>query len=243
MSATLPTNLALVGEDLARATQRDALRSAKRRRYAAAVVVLGLLALTGTTAIANGWLFGSEPALKAAPGLVGEGTDAVPDDAVSAANAYSRAVAQQQAEHPDSHQPPPMGTVNPGASRTLLTSLGSEQRVLSSIPTSSGGVCLSLTGFPPQCPPTFPAGREIIFFIEPPRAGTTVIWGIARAEVTAVEAVAPDGESTDARLANNAFFLELSERPVRLVVHLRDGSSDAEAISACPLSTPYCATP
>ena len=67
MSATLPSNLARVGEDLARATQRDAQRSAKRRRYATAAVVLALLALTATTAIANGWLFGSEPALKAAP--------------------------------------------------------------------------------------------------------------------------------------------------------------------------------
>jgi hypothetical protein len=243
VSATLPRNLALVGEDLARATQRDAQRSARRRRYAIAVVVLGLLAVTGTAAIANGWLFGREAALEAAPGLVGGDSDAsrVPSEVIAAANELSRSETQHQAEHPDANQPPPMGSVDPGAARTLLTGLGGDERVLTSIPTKSGGVCLALTGLAPQCPPTFPAGREIIFYFATPHAGTTVIWGIARDEVTAVDAVTADGTTTRARFAHNAFYVELTDaRPVRLVAHLQDGSSDSEAVHACPLSTPNC---
>lgn len=244
MSATLPNNLARVGEDLARATQRDAQRSTKRRRYATTALVLALLALTTATAIANGWLFGSEPALKAAPGLVQGGSDASPaaGEAIEAADELARSEATHRAAQPGSPWPA-MGAVDPGATRTLLTDLGESHRELSAIGTTSGGVCVTLTGFDPQCPPDFPAGREILAFIVTSQSGATVIWGIAREEVTAVEVVAADGSITPTRFAHSAFFAELADggRPVRMVVHLRDGSTHSRAAApACPLSTPNC---
>ena len=55
----LPSNLAVVGEDLARATLSDARRSLKRRRLVTCAVAFALLALTASAAIANGWLLGA----------------------------------------------------------------------------------------------------------------------------------------------------------------------------------------
>ena len=44
-----------------------------------------------------------------------------------------------------------------------------------------------------------------------------------------------DDRSITARLANNAFYLELSDgQATRLVVHLADGSSDDVPLPACP---------
>ena len=57
----LPTNLALVGEDLARATLRDVRRSAKRRRAVTVALILALVVVAATTAIANGWLLSDTP--------------------------------------------------------------------------------------------------------------------------------------------------------------------------------------
>jgi hypothetical protein len=58
----LPENLALVGSELAGATARDARGSSRRRRR---VLVLGVAALaiavTGASALADGWLGGSPP--------------------------------------------------------------------------------------------------------------------------------------------------------------------------------------
>lgn len=64
---TLPSNLAMVGEDLARATQRDARRAIQRRRLVTYAIAFALLALTASAAIANGWLFDETPTVKAVP--------------------------------------------------------------------------------------------------------------------------------------------------------------------------------
>jgi hypothetical protein len=69
--SALPANLARVGDDLARATARDAQRSRKRRRAATCVAVLVLLALMATAAVANGWLLGESPTADAVPSLAG----------------------------------------------------------------------------------------------------------------------------------------------------------------------------
>ena len=58
----LPTNLALVGEDLARATLRDVRRSLRRRRRRdARDHPSRVLVVTATAAVANGWLFNETP--------------------------------------------------------------------------------------------------------------------------------------------------------------------------------------
>ncbi|MDX6563698.1 MAG: hypothetical protein QOD65_3512, partial [Gaiellales bacterium] len=65
----LPSNLAMVGEDLARATARDAQRSLQRRRLVTYAIAFALLALTASAAIANGWLLDETPAVQALPSL------------------------------------------------------------------------------------------------------------------------------------------------------------------------------
>lgn len=64
---TLPSNLARVGEDLARATLQDARRSRKRRRLVAFAIAFALLALSASAAIATGWLSEKTPAVQAVP--------------------------------------------------------------------------------------------------------------------------------------------------------------------------------
>jgi hypothetical protein len=198
MSATLPKNLALVGEDLTRATLQDAQRAARRRRSVTAMAVLALLALTTTAAVANGWLFDETPSAEVVPSLSGD-------------------------------------------SRTLLTGLGPEGRTLSSIATTKGSVCVLLTGFDVNCVPTFATHDQITWFTATPRSDTTLVWGIARDNVRAIEAVAANGTVTRTRLGNDAFYAEVDgSPPVRLVVHLADGTSSTVPVAPCPASTPDC---
>jgi hypothetical protein len=197
----LPSNLALVGEDLARATLRDARRSLRRRRAVALTLVMAALVVAAGAAIANGWLFSETPTVQAVPSL---------------------------------------GTPNGGAPRTLLTGLGSEQRTLTAVTTTAGGVCLTLTGFSEQCVPTFRHGEQVDWVISPSGTGTTLIWGIVRDEVVAVEAVSADGQSSSAKLANDGFYVELLGSPDHLVIHLAGGGSAQVPLVPCPPTTPAC---
>lgn len=240
MSTMLPTNLAAVGDDLARATSIDARRSLKRRRLATLAVAFALLALLATTAVANGWLFGSSSTIGAAPDLQANGNAApAPKEARSAADQMSQSEARHQAANRDPSLPA-VGTVARDDSRVLLADLGASHRTLSSVITTSGGACIALSGFAIQCPPVFAAGQQVIYFNASPPGGPTVIWGVARDEVERIEAVAADGRSTRAHLANDAFFVELDEPPTRLIVHLEDGRSSAVVLLSCPPTTPTC---
>lgn len=132
------------------------------------------------------------------------------------------------------------GAAGEVASRTLLTGLGSGLRELSAVVTAGGGVCLTLTGFEPQCVPTFLARQPVTWFARP-LAGGTALFGLARDEVTAIEAVAADGSATAAELANGAFYAEMrGGPPTRLSVHLSDGTTETVPVLTCPLSTPDC---
>ena len=196
----LPSNLAKVGEDLARATQGDVRQSARRRRIAAFTVALALLALTASAAIATGWLSDTTPTARAVPSLN------------------------------DSSRP-----------RTLLTDLGTGARVLTTVKTADGGVCLSITDFETQCVREFLATQQISWFVQSLADGTTAVFGLARDDVTGIDAVARDGRTVAAKLANGAFYLELTEvPPTQVTVHLSDGSSNAVAIAPCPSASPDC---
>jgi hypothetical protein len=237
----LPSNLAVVGEDLARATLIDARRSLKRRRLVTYAVAFALLALTGSAAIANGWLFDETPTLRAVPSLGGAQAGGAFAPEIQQAGGLAQSEAEHRASTPGTDNTAPLGTAKAGEVRTLLANLGPQRRVLSVVATTSGGVCVALTGFHAQCVPTFAADQEISWFTASPLAGPTIIWGIARDEVTGVEAVAADGSTTSAQLANGGFYMELSDgQPTRLIAHLRDGTSRAVQPFPCPLTSPTC---
>ena len=199
----LPSNLALVGEDLARATLRDARRSVKRRRLVACAVAFALLALTASAAIATGWLSEKTPAARAIP-------------AVNAAAGDSPA-------------------------HVVLANLGSESRTLTSYTTASGALCLTLTGFEVQCVPALLAKQQVSWYTHSLSDGTTVIFGLARDDVTAIDATSGDGRVTAARLGNGAFYVEVGGSvPTRLVLHLSDGTDTSKPVSPCPPATPDC---
>jgi hypothetical protein len=236
MSA-LPANLAYVGEDLARATQRAAARSLRRRRAAALTLIAAVLVVTTSASVANGWLFGETPTLRAVPGLGDAQAPAAfaAPVAISAAAAVAASQARHAAAHPGDGSTPALGTVIATGARTLLGDLGPTRRQLSLVATSSGGVCLALTDFAIQCVPAFAGDQELSWFIATPSAGPVALYGIARDDVTAVEAVFADDTTASARLGNNAFYLELtSTQPGNLVVQLADGSSRVVAQLPCP---------
>jgi hypothetical protein len=200
---TLPSNLALVGEDLARATLRDARRSLKRRRLVVCAVAFALLALTASAAVATGWLSEKSPTARALPALSAVGTESAP--------------------------------------RLLLTDLGSGARALTSYTTAKDAVCLTLTGFEVQCVPAFLAKQQVSWYTHSLSDGTTLIYGLARADVDAIDAVSADGHVTPAQLGNGAFYLEVGGSvPTRVVLHLSDGTDISKPASPCPPATPDC---
>jgi hypothetical protein len=240
----LPSNLAFVGEDLARAIKRDAQRSLRRRRAMTLAFVVAVLVTTATASVANGWLFGETPTLRAVPSLGnarGPGAFAAPA-AISAAAAVAASQAKHRAANPGNASTPSLGVADANESRTLLSDLGSDHRSITAVATTSGAVCLALTDFPPQCVPAFTEDQQISWFIVPPTSGGPIaLYGLVRDGVTRVEAVFADGSSAQARLENNAFYLELTtSEPGKLVVHLNDGSAQTVAALPCPLDDPNC---
>jgi hypothetical protein len=191
----------MVGDDLARATQRDARRAIQRRRLVTYAIALGLLAIMASAAIANGWLLDETPTVQAVPSL---------GQSASGAEA-----------------------------RTLLSNLGAEGRVLSSVTTAGGAVCLVLTGYQMQCVPTFRNDQQLALFIWSTRDGKSLVWGVVRPDVTAVDAVTPDGRTTRALLANDAYYVELGSPPTKLIAQLSDGSSSVVPVADCPPSDPF----
>jgi hypothetical protein len=129
-----------------------------------------------------------------------------------------------------------------GQTQVLMSGLGAERRTLSAEHTQSGSVCLALTGFAVQCVPSLLARQQLAWFVWWAQTGPAIVWGIVRDGVTGVDAVARDGTVTSARVANEAFYLELDGGPPRsLVAHLEDGKSVTHPLSACPPTTPNCA--
>jgi hypothetical protein len=240
----LPTNLAFVGEDLARAIKRDAQRSLRRRRTATLVFVIAVLVVTATASVANGWLFGETPTLRAVPSLGdvrAPGVFAAPA-AISAAAAVAASQARHRAANPGDASTPSLGVADVHEARTLLSDLGPDHRSITAVATTSGAVCLALTGFPAQCVPAFTQDQQVSWFIVRPTGnGPAALYGLVRDGVTGVEAVFADGSAAQARLENNAFYVELTaSEPGTLVVQLDDGSSQTVASLPCPLDDPNC---
>ena len=239
----LPANLALVGRDLARATLRDAKRSRRRRRLAFCAVACALLALSATAAGA-GWLFGHEtPVVRVVPALGGapvRGTGA-PGGADSAAQDVTRLEAQHRAQQAGARASPALGQLTVGSPRILLAGLGAQHRLLTSTATTSGGVCLTLTGFGTQCVPTFARDQNVVWFFRSAANRTTVVWGLVTGAVTALEAVTTGGTTVPAVIANGGFYADSGDGPpARLIVHLDDGGTQTVQPLACPLAAPDC---
>jgi hypothetical protein len=86
--------------------------------------------------------------------------------------------------------------------------------------------------------PTFATGQQIAWFMWSPQPGQTLVWGIVRHEVKAVEAVSADGRTIAARMANDASSLEFAYgQPAQLIAHLADGSSQTITLPTCPPTT------
>ena len=186
MSA-LPSNLALVGDDLARATRataralaQAAARSSRSRLHFALLVAdrdgrrRQRLAPRPDHDAARG------PAL--GPGQSGAGP--APGAAASAIGELAKTAAKHRAASPDSARAPELGSAVAGTSRTLLTDLGPQERVLSSVATTTGGVCLAAHRLSGAVHPDVHdrAGRRLVRR-RPRGTGTTLIWGIARDDV------------------------------------------------------------
>ena len=240
----LPSNLALVGDDLARATFIDARRSHRRRRLATCAVAFALFALTASAAVANGWLFGDgTPVIRAVPSLSADSPpgSAAPANVVSAALEMAQSEEAHRSAFSGTDPPAPLGSANGDNARTLLTGLGPENRSLTVVTTTSGGACIALTGVPAQCIATFAVDEEIAFFTSSPSKADNVVWGLVRDDVTAVDAVDPDSGTYAAVVGNGGFYVDLgSHAAARLIVHLADGSSETVPVFGCPLTTPDC---
>jgi len=240
----LPSNLALVGDDLARATFLDARRAHRRRRLATCAVAFALFALTASAAVANGWLFGDgTPVIRAVPSLSADS----PPGSVAPANVVSAALQMAQSE--EAHRsavsgtdpPAPLGSANGDNARTLLTGLGSEDRSLTVVTTTSGGACIALTGVPAQCIATFAADQEIAYFTSVTSKADNLVWGIVRDDVTAIDAVGADGAERSAEVGNGGFYVDMGDSTAkRLIVHLADGTTDSVTPLPCPLTAPDC---
>ena len=240
----LPSNLALVGDDLARATFVDARRSLRRRRLTTCAVAFTLFALTASAAVANGWLFGdATPVLRAVPSLSAASprSPLASGGAVTAASDITQSEGAHRSASSGAGPAPPLGSANSTDVRTLLTGLGAEDRSLTVVTTTSEGVCVALTGVPVECFATFAQGQEIGTFTSSPSKADTVVWGIVRDDVTAVEAIGADGATYSAVVGNGGFYVDLGDStPKRLIVHLADGTSNSVTPLPCPLTTPAC---
>ena len=221
----LPSNLAFVGEDLARAISRDARRSAQAppqsdTRDRVAVLVVTATAASPTAGCSTRRRRCARCRLSvAAPGAervrgarrhIGRrGSSRSPRQSIAPANPGH-----------GQHTFPRHGQRGPDAN--LLSDLGPQQRVLTSVATTAGGVCLLLTGFDVECVPTFEADSNISWFAGDADSGA--------ARDLRIRPRRRDGRSrpfrrrADARsLAspNNAFYLEFTDgEPGSLVAHL-----------------------
>jgi hypothetical protein len=229
---------------LVAAAQRIEGEQLVRRRWAgiAAVVVIAL-ALMSATAVANGWLLQGASALRVAPALgtpAGNGhqsADLIPGVA-GLAHGLARSATDPSVLHPSK-----LGVPIASLSRTLLSRLGPRHRTLRTVVTTTGGACLQVTGFAPECLRAFGDGEPIVWFKAQPSPSTTIIYGIAREGVQGIDAVDADGSAHPAVLAHDAFYLELSHLPAYLRIHLGGGATTTVHVPQCPATTPACPNP
>jgi hypothetical protein len=228
---------------VAAARRIESERLVRRRSAGIAAVVVVLLALMTATAVANGWLLRGTTALRAAPSLASPTANAHPSrELINGAAGLTHGLARAAAD-PGAPHPRPLGVPIASQSRTLLSHLGPGRRTLRTVVTSTGGVCVQLSGLGVQCLTSFGDGQLVVWFIARPRPSTTIIYGIARAGVVGVDAIDADGRAQPAALGNDAFYLELSHLPAYLRLHLTGGATATEHLPQCPAATPSCATP
>jgi hypothetical protein len=207
-------------------------------------VAFALLALTGTAAVARGWLFGDEtPVVRVIPSLAGPSVSgsSAPGNSDAAAQNVTKHEAQHRADQPAGNGSAPLGQPIAATSRTLISDLGPLKRALSSMATTTGGVCLTLTGFDPECFATFAPDQDAVWFFRSTPERAVVVWGVVRGSVTAVEVVSTGGTTTTAEIGNGGFYAELADgSPERLILQLDDGRSETVEPLPCPLTTPDC---
>jgi hypothetical protein len=228
---------------VAAARRIEAEQLVRRRWVGIAAVAVVALALMSATAVANGWLLRGTSALRAAPALGSPAADSHPSrDLIPGAAGLAHGLARSVSDPGVSH-PRLLGVPIASLSRTLLSHLGPRRRTLRTVVTSTGGVCLEVSGFGPQCLLGFGDGQPIVWFDVRPSSSTTIIYGIARAGVEGVDAIDADGTAHTATLGNDAFYLELPDLPAYLRIHLSGGGTATEHLPQCPATTPACGNP
>jgi hypothetical protein len=241
--STLPRNLALVADDLAKATQLDLGRARRRRRLVTYAVAFALLALTAGAAVGSGWLFNDEtPVVRVVPGLaVAAPGDAAPGRGDPLAQAMTRLEALHRLDQPGANGSAPLGSANMASARTLISGLGARRRTLSAVTTTTGGVCLTLTDLDTECFATFAPGQDAMWLVHGAIPRLFVVWGLVREDVTGVEVVSAAGTTIAAALGNGGFYAELADGPpAQLLLLHDDGSSDSVTVLPCPVTTPDC---
>jgi hypothetical protein len=125
------------------------------------------------------------------------------------------------------------GAVSLPSSRLALSDLGEKNASLYLVPTAKGRICLLLTNGPEGCDtlpftPARPANWGL-FDTDGYRTGSpTGVYGIVPNNVDRVTVVDDRGTRTDARLANNAYYLELGNgaaMPKSIILRFTDGAS------------------
>jgi hypothetical protein len=130
------------------------------------------------------------------------------------------------------------GAVRAGSSYLALADLGSRNISLYIVPTAKDRVCLVMANDPQGCntvdfTPEQP-GTWGMFDADGYRTGApTSVYGLVPNNVIRVTIVDDGGTSTIARLANNAYFLELADAtalPKSIILSFSDGGSATMAV-------------
>ena len=240
----LPSNLALVGEDLARATLRDARRSRARRRLATYAVAFALLALTATAAVASGWLFGDEqPVVRVAPVARRGGRFRPPpirrkrhQQGMTSPNPRAAIVlsSPRRMAPPRSATPSaPRERCSPASGRRSAPDLRADDD-RRRLPRAHRDTARN--AFRPSAQAITSIGSS-----QPKPGEPTVVWGLVSDDVARRRRRLHRRHATKAALGNGGFYAELTEgSPDQLILHLADGSSEAVEALPCPLTTPDC---
>ena len=135
------------------------------------------------------------------------------------------------------------GTVLTNSSHLALVDVGASRSSFYVVPTSNGRICLVITNGPQGCEEAFftdaQPGRWGFVDADGYRHGLpTSVHGLVPNNVDRVTVIDDHGARTDARLANNAYYIEVPSSvamPTEIVLSFADGGSASLVIPTLPV--------